>query len=53
MITLYLMGKVLGLLVKLMFWMITLPFQILFAPFRGFKSGVTKKPRDTDDIFYW
>lgn len=53
MIILYLMGKVLGLLVKLMVWMIMLPFQILLAPFRGFNSGVSKKPRDTDDIFFW
>ena len=53
MITLYLMGKMLGWMFKLMIWMIMLPFQIILAPLRGFRSGASKKPRYRDDIFYW
>lgn len=52
MITLYLMDKMLGFIVKITFWIITLPFQIFMAPVKEFKRGVRKKPRN-DDFWYF
>lgn len=51
MITLYFIGKMFGFMVKLIIWMITLPFQMLLAPLKGFKNGVSRK-RLKDDFWF-
>ena len=52
MILLYLMGKMLGFMVRIVIWMVTLPFHIFTAPIKGFKRGVRRKPRN-DDFWYF
>ena len=52
MITLYLIFKLTGLLIRMCLWLVLLPFKIVFLPFKLLFGRPGRRTGDSDDGFW-